>query len=234
MAQNYYYLVDFEAVCEECGKRFSGVIAQEVPVNDSALAGNILNTMADSVDANARKKRVENAVRDKRWSDLNLCYGMLQHECPHCRARQSWDPMTKPTEPKKKETAGDQALGLGCIVGFGFVVGVMVGLVLTIIQLIALPDLDFGWGFGIGIAVCTIGSIALGISTNKESAEQTESTYDERLASYKAELSTYERYQQRLRDNPTRNEPLVVLSSGRFVSSMEAEYAKSGLDWRDF
>lgn len=234
MAENYYYLVDFEAVCEECGKRFSGVIAQEVPVNDSALAGNILNTMADSADAKIRKTYVEKAVRDKRWSDLNLCYGLTQHDCPHCLARQSWDPMTKPTEPKAKESAADQAMGIGLTLVLGLGAGIAAGLVLTIIQLVLLPDLAFGWGFGIGIAVCLIGSIWLGVTINKQDAEETDNTYDERLKKYQGELKAYNAYQQRLRDNPTRNEPLVTLSSGRFVSSMEASFAKSGLDWRDF
>ena len=124
MTESYYYLVDFTAVCEECGQRFNGVIAKEVPVNDSALAGNILNSMADSVDAGTRKKAVESAVRDERWSDLDMCYGLLEHECPHCRARQSWDPMEKPKEPKQEVTFVDKALCIVLFAGIGLVAGV--------------------------------------------------------------------------------------------------------------
>ncbi len=234
MAESYYYLVDFEATCEECGRRFTGVIAKEVPVNDSALAGDTLNSVADQVDAAIRRKAVEKAVQERRWTDLDLCYGLNQHECPHCLARQSWDPMERPKEPQRKVTAGQQAMGVGCFVFFGLIAGVMVGLILTIVQLVILPDLDFGWGFGIGIAVCAIGSVALGIQSNKEDVKRTEDAADERMRAYRGELEAYNQYQQRLKDNPTRNEPLVHLSSGRFVSSLEATYAKSGLDWRDF
>ena len=234
MAESYYYLVDFEATCEECGRRFEGVIAQEVPLNDSALAGYTLNTLADQVDAAVRKKAVETAVREKRWADLDLCYGLNEHECPHCFARQSWDPMEKPKEPKEKVSAGDQAMGLGCFVLFGLIAGVMVGLVLTIVQLILLPDLAFGWGFGVGMGVCSVAGVALGLQSNKEDVERTESTADERLKAYQRDLEAYNHYQQRLRDNPTRHEPLVNLSSGRFASSLEAAYAKRGLDPRDY
>ena len=234
MAESYYYLVDFEATCEECGKRFSGVIAKEVPVNDSALAGDTLNSMADQVDAGIRKRAVEKAVREKRWTDLDFCYGLMEHECPHCFARQSWDPMEKPKEPQQKVTAGEQVMGVGCFVFFGLIVGVMVGLILTIIQIILLPDLDFGWGFGIGIVLCTIASIVLGVWSNRDDVERTESTADERVKAYQHELEVYNQYQRRLEGNQTRNEPLVNLSSGRFVSSLEASYARRGLDWRDF
>ena len=233
MAESYYYLVDFTAVCEECGKRFNGVIAKEVPVNDSALAGNILNSLADSADAGIRKKAVENAVRDKRWQDLDMCYGLLEHECPHCRARQSWDPMEKPKEPKQEATVGDKALGIGCFAGAGLIAGVLAGFVVYIVPLMFF-DFDSFIPALVVIAAAFIGGIVAGAKSNKEDVERMASTRDEVQQNYQGKLAAYNEYQQRLKNNPTRNEPQVALSTGRFVSSLEATYAKSGLDWRDF
>ena len=233
MAESYYYLVDFTAVCEECGQRFHGVIAKEVPVNDSALAGNILNSMADSVDANIRKKAVEDAVRDKRWQDLDMCYGLLEHECPNCRARQSWDPMEKPKEPKQEVTAGDKAMGIGCFAGIGVFVGILAAFVVYIVPLMFFDFKSYIPAIVVA-AAAIIGGIVAGVKSNQADVERTASTRDEVQKDYQGKLAAYNEYQQRLQDNPTRNEPQVVLSSGRFVSSLEATYAKAGLDWRDF
>ena len=233
MTESYYYLVDFTAVCEECGQRFNGVIAKEVPVNDSALAGNILNSMADSVDAGIRKKAVESAVRDERWSDLDMCYGLLEHECPHCRARQSWDPMEKPQEPKQEVTFVDKALCIVLFAGIGLVAGVLAGFVVFIVPLM-LFDFDSFIPALVVIAAAVIGGIVAGVKSNKEDEERTANTRDEVQKDYQRKLTAYNEYLKRLKDNPTRNKPQVMLSSGRFVSSMEAEFAKKGLDWRDF
>lgn len=88
MPETYYYLVKFHADCEECGKRFEGVVAKEVPVNDAAWAGGIGNALAGVGDLAIRRKSLESAVREKRWADLDLRYGALGSSCPHCGARQ--------------------------------------------------------------------------------------------------------------------------------------------------
>lgn len=210
MSGTYFYMVKFSADCEECGRRFEGVVSKEVPTNDSKLAGNIVNEMADAGDLAIRRKSLESAVRDKRWSDLDMSYGM-GHGCPHCRARQSWDPMPKPEEPKK--TAKGKAGNMGCALLASFFAGGVVALIEYAIQSFVFGEDDPTFLF-IVWAVVIVAGIIWGIKGNKDEDAKAADSYGERMAEYQKKLADYEAFQQTLKERSQRNEPVVDLKSG--------------------
>ena len=213
MAETYYYQVKFRAICEECGKSFEGIISKEVPVNDSALAGNIGNALADAGDLAIRRRSLESAVRDKRWSDLDMNYGVLSisHECPYCLARQSWDPMPRPEEPKK--TAAGKAGNTGWILLAAFIVGAIVALIEYIIQSFAFSEDDPTVMFIVWFACLVIG-VVLAVRSNKKDNEKANATYPERMKEYERELAAYDEYQSKVAARGARHEPIVDLASG--------------------
>lgn len=211
MAESYYYLVKFHAHCEECGKRFDGVVAKEVPVNDSAIAGNIVNSMADSADLAIRRKSLEGAVRDKRWQDLDMSYGLSGHGCPYCGARQSWDPMKRPEVPKR--TAKGKAGNIVAALFAAFFVGGILALIEYLIQSFVFGEDDPTFLF-ILWAVCLVVGVVLAIRSNKKDDQKAVASYPERMKEYERELAAYEAFQREVEARSIHNEPDVDLSSG--------------------
>ncbi len=221
MAETYYYMVKFRATCEDCGKSFEGVVAKQVPVNDSALAGNIGNALADAGDLAIRRKSLEGAVRDRRWADLDMEYGLGGHGCPHCGARQSWDPMPKPEEPKR--TAKGKAGNMGCFLLAAFFVGAIIALIEYLIQSFVLGEDDPTILFVVW-AACLVAGIVLAVRSNKKDDEEADATYPERMKEYERQMAEYEDYQAKVAARVVRHEPIVDLASGVTFSRKLAVY----------
>ncbi|MBR3325737.1 MAG: hypothetical protein IKG22_00230 [Atopobiaceae bacterium] len=232
MAETYYYMVRFHALCEECGKNFEGVVSKEVPVNDSAIAGNIGNAIADAGDLAIRRKSLESAVRDKCWSDLDMNYGILpiDHCCPHCGARQSWDPMPKPEEPTR--TAKGKAGNMGCFLFAAFFVGGIISLIVYIIQSFVFYESDPTIMF-IVWAACLVVGIVLAVRSNAKDDKEADATYPERMKDYERQLAVYDDYQAKVAARTTRHEPVVDLASGVTFSRKLAadEWCKADLHY---
>ena len=228
MFESYDYVVKFVANCEECGKPFEGVVVKSVPKNDSKIADDMGNALADAGDYAIRRKSLENAVRDKRWADLNMSYG-TGHACPHCGARQSWDPMEKPEEPSK--VAKGKAGNMGCALLLAFFCGNLVALIVYLIQCFAFSESDPTIVLVV-VAVFMLGGMVVGIRGNREQDAKASESYDDRMAAYQKELAAYEEFQRTVGARARRNEPYVDLSSGvlrdHTVSIDELIQAESG------
>lgn len=228
MFESYDYVVKFVANCEECGKPFEGVIIKSVPKNDSKIAGDMGNALADVGDYAIRRKSLENAVRDKRWADLNMSYG-TGHACPHCGARQSWDPMEKPEEPTK--AAKGKVGNMGCALLLAFFCGCVVALIAYLIQCFVFGESDPTIVLVVG-AVFMVGGVVVGIRGNREQDAKAAASYDDRMAAYQKELATYEEFQRTVAARANHNEPRVDLRSGvlrdRVIDLDELARAESG------
>ncbi len=210
MFESYDYVVKFVANCEECGKPFEGVIVKSVPKNDSKIAGDMGNALADAGDYAIRRKSLENAVRDKRWADLNMSYG-TGHACPHCGARQSWDPMEEPEVPTK--VAKGKAGNMGCALLLAFFCGCVVALIAYLIQCFVFGESDPTIVLVVG-AIFMLGGIVVGMRGNREQDAKAAESYDDRMAAYQRELAAYEEFQRTVGARAKLNEPYVDLSSG--------------------
>ena len=220
-----YYLVKFRTDCEVCGKPFEGVFYRMVPKNSEAPLSGVLTSgmlaAADYADARLTKHHLDSRIRERRWTELSdgevttgVSYGEpFNHSCPHCGARQSWDPMDEPKEPEKTETIGGRiayvifgALFLGII---GMLVGLFaMAIVNDAIGLVVCAALGVAAGIALGIWI--------GINSNKEAIE----SYALRLEAYERDKAAYDSYQQSLATRTTRNEPAADLESGYFATEV--------------
>lgn len=218
MSNSAYYLVRFHANCEECGRRFEGVFWRMVPNSDGAMLASVMSSglknTAEYVDARNTKKGLEKRLREKRWSELSsggitsgVSYTMPHtHFCPHCGARQSWDPMVEPKEPEKTSgRIGYAAIG----VFFCGIVGMLIGLFAMAFV-----------GETIALMVCTVLGVVFGAVfgywigglINKDERE----SYAERRAAYERDKTAYEEYQKSLANRTVRNEPVPEFETGCF------------------
>ena len=216
MAENFYYYVNYHADCEKCGKGFDSYIKRAVAKNDSELLGDAINSFADSVDGMNARKFVEACVKEGRWSELWMDYGPTGHGCPHCGARQSWDPPVVPPEPEKKQAASSKLGSIGLSVFIFVVAGLVIGLLQYIVQTSFFYDSDPTMLMAI-VVICAIAGVIFGIWMNKKTGEDLVDTYDERMRSYQEALANYEAFQQEVASRPSRNTPVVDFKSGIFT-----------------
>ena len=222
-----YYIVRFNTVCEECGQPFEGVFYRMVPTEDgSPLTGVLTDGMlatAEYLDARMTKSSLESRLKERRWSELSsggvmagVSYAEpFHHSCPHCGARQSWDPMDEPKEPEKTETVGGR---IAYIIFSAFFLGI-IGMLVGLFAMVIIDD-------AIGLLVCAALGVAAGIAlgvwignnANKEAIE----TYDQRLEAYEREKAAYDAYQASLATRTTRNEPVPDFDSGCFAQEIPA------------
>lgn len=215
MADNFYYYVNYHATCEKCGKRFDGYIERGVAKNDSEILGDMINSFADSVDGMNARKYVETRVNDGRWSELRMPYGLDGHSCPHCGARQSWDPPVKPQEPEKKQRLSSKAGAIGWMVfGSAFAGGVL-GLIAYLIQSFVFYEDDPAI-LAVVFTVCVVAGVIIGLWSNKKTGEDLADTYDERMEAYRRNLADYEVYERDVAARPSRNKPIADLAHGFF------------------
>ena len=177
------YQVAFHAICEECGRPFDGLVAQRPSVTNAA---------SDMWDAPTRRKFLEHAVRNRRWSSLDTRYGPDGHGCPHCGARQSWDPLPKPEEPTRA-VRGKVAV-MGCFLFAAFIVGGTVALSEYLVQILALGEDDPLVMF-VAWAACLVVGVVLAMRYNKEEDRLAGGIYKERVRTYELQLAAYEDYQ---------------------------------------
>jgi hypothetical protein len=160
------------------------------------------------------RKAVESAVRDRRWSDLELSYGANGHSCPYCGARQSWDPLDEPAEPMK--TVHGKSNNLGCFIGGCVFAGVVVGLVFYLIQSFGFQNDDPWLPFAAPIVVGLIVGIVLGLRSDRDEEARSVETYSERIADYRRNRIEYEAFQNQLASRPVLSEPEVDYSTASY------------------
>lgn len=218
MEAQRYYLVRFRTTCEECGHSFQGIFYRKVPENDTSPLSSVLpsqlNAAAESIDAKNTRKWLDTRLREHRWSEVSgggaftgVSYYMpFGHSCPHCGARQSWDPMQEPKKPEKKSgRLGYTAIGAV----FCGICGMLVGLFAMAITL-----------EHIALTICSVAGIVIGLLfgywvgglINKDELE----SYSERLAAYERDKEAYEKFQKSLATRTVHNEPEPDLDSGCF------------------
>jgi len=200
------YRASFTCDCEVCGKRYSGQMSMECPKNDSKLAGDTLNQMADSVDFRWTMRRFENAVSDKNWDILKI----EPAKCPFCGAWQTWNPPKKPGKPDSRK--GERKTNLlltGVLVVFGAVFGLLLGLILFgIVDEVSRSALNSdgflygGAGFDAGIG-CLLGMCVAKATKEPDEMPQKKSKQ------YEEVIQSYWWIEGELKERAVRNQPIV-------------------------
>ena len=219
--QAMYYIVPFDCTCEECGSKFSGLFYRMVPQDDTSPLGSAMSSgmkaLAETVDARNTRKSLERRLQDKRWSQLSsggiyagVSYGdYMGHSCPHCGARQSWDPMTEPKEPEKKSGKLFYMV-IGAI--FCGIIGMLAGLFL----MIAFDGTAFFISMGVGAAVGAVLGNVVADGVNKEEVE----SYEKRRSAYETDLAAYRAFQESLSQRTQHNEPVPKIDQGSFATDI--------------
>lgn len=205
-----YILMDYHTTCEVCGKRIHGVVARHVMDNDSAMLGNVINSMADSVDATNAKIGLKKQVEGKQWSKLNFSNGDSKQRCPYCGAHQSWENLPKPVEPEKPGAKGHLTGKIAGTVFLGFIGGT-IGMVAGLFIMIFTNTLGLIISAIIGLVLGLACGVWMGNLDDQEKVEK----YPQEVEAYKAYVKEYDAYQESLRTRRVRYEPVVEIDSVR-------------------
>ena len=214
-----YFHVPYHVDCEVCGERIDGVIIRGTEKEDLEILGDTISSFADAVGKMNVTKYVEEHVKAGEWDKLLMPYGPGGHACPHCGARQSWDPMVKMEEPAKEQTASSKAGAIGCTsLAFVFA-GMVLGLIAYIIQNVVFYESD-PLIIAIFVVVGVIAGVVSGIWANKKTGEELDETYDKRMEEYQEYLATYEAFEKEVAARASHNKPIVDLTRGLFYGKM--------------
>lgn len=204
------YAADYRCGCEVCGKEFGGVAYNLV--RDGSDSSPIAKAMTDGMldlaayaEARAAKRRLETNSGIPPYDDI--CF--TAETCPYCGARQSWRPLPEPKEPSKPTgPVGSAVIGAFVFAFFG-------GLISLFIWLFA----DNVWAFVIPFAISVLLGAACGLWFNSISGEQDKKDYDKAVKAHAEYIAEYEEFRKSLSERKVKNEPVIDLSTGRFVAA---------------
>ena len=217
-----YYKASFTGKCEACGKHYYGLLGLRCPKNDALLAGETLNAMADSIDAQLTKKKVESAVKNKNWAGVEI----VPSTCPHCGKYQSWNPMKRPDKPVTKKSDRGTNIGVTMFISFitaciGLVLG---GLVHGLVNNIVEAHIDGEWFFTGGAILGIIVGIVLGRALGKLGSKSDEECAS-LLKKYNEDMERFNRVNKEIQGRTYKNEPDVNLEGGAFThNELYSEY----------
>lgn len=207
-----YYVVKFDATCENCGKKYTGFMGHICPKNDASLLGDTLNAAADSIDARRIKKKVEDAVRYHNYEGMEIA----PNTCPACGSYQTWNPAVKPVKPEPNRVTAKGVIGSSLFLSI-FVVPAFI--ILSLISLLTpLNDLLGDFGILYFILLGIIVSFILGKRLCKSEIISDEE-YQKKLKDYEDEMQWYGKVDSALKNRTVHNLPDASLSSGKFTNS---------------
>lgn len=222
-----FCLIPFECECEECGQEFDGVFWRLIPEEEISPLASVMSDgmldLAHMVDARNALKKLQGQLRNHQWTGLssggitsNVSYGTppAGHACPHCGARQSWDPLPEPVEPKE---AGGGLMGCSVLVCAG--AGSLLGCVLMMLEPFELPGDITSWLI-VGIIIGVIVGVVIGRLMNKSDDAEARASYPDRLAAYQRDVAAYNAYQESVAARKRRNEPVPDIENYCFAPNI--------------